>query len=43
MYLAEIRKKEKSRHASGCRMEPKPVEEIRAEYEAEHGSIYMNI
>ena len=43
MYLAEIRKKEKSRHAGGCRMESKTVEEIRAEYEAEHGSIYMNI
>ena len=43
MYLAEIRKEEKSRHAAGCRIEPKTVEEIRAEYEAKHGSIYMNI
>ena len=41
MYLAEIRKEEKSRHAGGCRMEPKTVEEIRAEFEAKHGSIYM--
>ena len=40
MYLAEIRQEEKSRHAAGCRMEPKTAEEIRAEYEAKHGSIY---
>ena len=41
MYLAEIRKEEKSRHAGGCRMEPKSVVEIRAEFEAKYGSIYM--
>ena len=40
MYLAEIRQEEKSRHAAGCRIEPKTVEEIRAEFEAKHGSIY---
>ena len=43
MYLAEIRKEEKYRHAAGCRIEPKPIEEIRAEFEAQHGSIYINI
>ena len=41
MYLAEIRKEEKSRHAAGCRIEPKPIEEIRVEFEAQHGSIYL--
>ena len=43
MFLAEIRKEEKSRHAAGCRIEPKTIEEIRAAFEEKFGSIYLEL
>jgi predicted transcriptional regulator with HTH domain len=40
MYLLAIRKEERYLHDLGRAVEPKPIEEIRAAFEAEHGSIY---
>ena len=40
LYLLAIRKEERYLHDLGRAVEPKPIEEIRAAFEAEHGSIY---
>ena len=41
-YLLSVRKAERHSELLGLNVEPKPIEQVRAEFEAEHGSIYMN-
>ena len=43
MFLVSVRDDEKLAWQLGLKIEPKPIEDIRAEFEAEHGSIYIDV
>jgi len=43
MFLVAIREDESLAEQTGLKVTPKSNAEIRAEFEKEHGSIYMNI
>ena len=42
MYLLDVRVKEAECEENGEEVEEKPIEQIRAEFEQEHGSIFMS-
>lgn len=43
MYLVAVREEESSAAQMGLKTKAKSIEQIRAEFEAQHGSIYMDI
>lgn len=43
MYLASVRDSEALALQLGHKIKPRSIEEIRSEFEQEHGSIYINI
>ena len=43
LYLTDVRVKEQELEDKGEKVVPKSIDEIRAQFEKEHGSIYMNI
>ena len=43
LYLLEVRDDERMALQRGYRIRPKTIEQIRAEYEEEHGSRFMEI
>jgi len=43
MFLVEERETEATARMNGLNILPKSIEEIRAAFEQEHGSIFMNI
>ena len=43
MFLVEERETEATARMNGLNILPKSIEEIRAAFEREHGSIFMNI
>ena len=42
-YLTSVRKEERNAELLGLHITPKTIEQVRAEFEAEFGSIYMNM
>ena len=42
LYLLKVRSDERMARLRGLSDEEKPIEQIRAEFEAEHGSIYLD-
>ena len=42
-YLASVRETESIALQNGLTIKPKPIAEIRSEFEQEHGSIFINI
>ena len=43
MFLLGVRKEEKQARDLGLKVETKPIEDIRAEFEEQFGSIYMEM
>jgi hypothetical protein len=43
LYLLQVRSEERMDIMRGFRITPKTIEQIRAEYEEEHGSRFMEI
>ena len=42
LYLLKVRSDERMARLRGLPVREKPIEQIRAEFEAEHGSIYLD-
>ena len=42
MFLVAIREEEHQAQMLGLKIKPKSIEEVRQEFEKEHGSIYMD-
>ena len=43
LYLLQVRSEERMAIQRGPHIEPKTIEQVRAEYEEEHGSRFMEI
>lgn len=43
LYLLEVRDEERMAIQMGYHIEPKTIEQVRAEYEEEHGSRFLDI
>ena len=43
LYLLEVRDEERMAIQMGYHIEPKTIEQVRAEYEKEHGSRFLDI
>ena len=43
LYLLQVRSEERMAIQRGLRIEPKTIEQVRAEYEKEHGSRFVEM